>query len=107
MAQYPRLVFHPSHDERTKAEMTLRGYVSGVSIETAPGIHYSVFFYDPVRLGQDLEAEARLGRPWVAEPGMIVLPEVTERAMAQAVESLHSAGYFGHLLPDQAEPGVA
>jgi hypothetical protein len=101
MTQYPRLVFHASHNERTKAEMTLKGYVSHVWVETGPDVRYSVFFYDPVRLGQDLEAEARLGQPYIAEPGMIILPEVTEQAMAEAVVALHATGYFSHLLPDQ------
>ena len=34
-------------------------------------------FYDPVRLQQDLEEEVKAGRPLIAEPGMIVIPEIT------------------------------
>jgi hypothetical protein len=52
-----------------------------------------------VRLAQDLEEEAKWDRPYVAEPGLVVVPTVTRAAMSQAVEQLASTGYFAHLRP--------
>ena len=95
MPQYPYFVFDPCHDERSKEEMTPRGYVSHVYVVTETGQYYPVFFYDPVRLSQDLEENMKNGLyPFVAEPGMIVVPEVTIEAMISAVEILHRGGYF-------------
>ena len=105
MPQYPRVVFHPSHDARSKEEMTDRGYVSHVYVVTKGERYFPVFFYDPLRLGQDLNQEIKLGRPFIAEPGMIVVPEVTLEAMTKAVEALYADGYFDHLVSVQTEPG--
>ena len=98
MTEYPRLLFGDGHDERSKDEMTDRGYVSNVYVETERG-RYPVYFSDPTRLRQDLESEAQWGRPYFAEPGLIVVPEVTVEAMTKAIEALHGDGYFDHLQP--------
>ena len=71
----------------------------GATVELADGTRYPVFFYDPVRLRQDLDADASQGRPYAAEPGMIVLPAVTRAAIRQAVEQLVEDGFFRHLKP--------
>ncbi len=56
-------------------------------------------FYDPVRLSQDLEEDAKFGHPCIAEPGMIVIPEITMERMNQAVAILVAEGYFSNLQP--------
>jgi hypothetical protein len=91
--------FPPDYDEQSEYETPFRGYLSEVVVETADGSRYGVFFFDPVRLGQELELHVRLGRPYVAEPGMIVLPEVTTEAIRDTVEKLDRAGYFNSLKP--------
>jgi hypothetical protein len=53
-----------------------------------------VSFWDPVRLSQDLETYLSLGRACLAEPGMIIIPQVTIGNMQAAVEELHERGYF-------------
>jgi len=86
-------------DERAEWEAESKGWLQGVTVELADGNRYPVFFYDPVRLSQDLEAEASQGRPYAAEPGMIVLPQVTRAAISEAVKQLVGAGFFNHLRP--------
>jgi hypothetical protein len=51
-------------------------------------------FFDPVRLTQELEQEARLGRPFIGEPGLIVVPEVTRKYMETAARTLADEGFF-------------
>jgi hypothetical protein len=105
MPQYPYIVFTPYHDERSKEEMTPRDYVSHVCVVTKADQYYPVFFYDPVCLSQDLEESMKHGLyPFVAEPGLIVIPEVTLEAMTTAVEILYRDGYFDHLLPAPENP---
>jgi hypothetical protein len=43
--------------------------------------------------------DAKAGNPYVAEPGLIVLPEVTLEYMQKAVRRLAQAGFFESLIP--------
>ena len=52
---------------------------------------------------QDLEAETELGVSFLAEPGLIILPEVTYERMENAVRHLWSQGYFESLKSLKAE----
>src|SRR5947209_2988672 len=85
--------------DREAFEARSRGYLSHVFVATADGRLYPVLFYDAVRLQQDLEDEAKHGRPFIADPGMIVLQEVTLEAMQQAVERLANEDVFDYLTP--------
>jgi hypothetical protein len=93
-----KLVFAPCVSERTILEARDRGYLSHVLAEV-DGHCYPVFFYDPVRLGQDLQESAKSGWPIIADPGMIVLPDLTLEAMENAVQRLSQQGFFEHLVP--------
>jgi hypothetical protein len=91
--------FPADFDERAEWEAASKGYLGGVVVELEGGERYPAYFYDPVRLGQDLEADAGCGRPYAAEPGLIVVPEVTPAAIRAAVVGLARDGYFRHLRP--------
>jgi len=97
----PRLVFEGSFDQREAAECQARGYRSHVSAELADGERFPLVFYDPVRLTQDLESEVESGSPCLAEPGLIVLEEVTREKMQAAVNRLAEEGYFDALRPEK------
>jgi hypothetical protein len=88
-----------SFGEQAAYETLCRGFFAGAIVRVADGSRYPVCFYDPIRLGQDLEEEARVGRPYIAERNLIVLPEVTVEAMRAAVETLALQGYFDHAKP--------
>ncbi len=97
---YPRVVFVEDFDERCQIEMTDRGYCSGAVVEAEDGSRYPVFFMHPVRLQQELQAyNETLGERWFAEPGLIIVDEVTLEVMQQAVHHLWNKGYFRHLRP--------
>jgi hypothetical protein len=87
------------YDERAAFETPLKGWFDGASVRLADGACYAVIFYDPVRLAQTLEDDAREGRPFFAEPNLIVLNEVTEENMRAAVDALARQGFFQHLKP--------
>jgi len=98
-----KLVFMPEMDERSLAEARDRGYLSHVFVEIDGIQLIPLFFYDPVRLQQDMQSEAENGRPFIAYPGMIVIPEVTRQAMQQAIENLLQEGYFDYFVPMSRE----
>jgi hypothetical protein len=92
-----RVLFPDWYDELAEVEAEHKGWLQGVSVELADGRRVPVHFYDPVRLGQDLEEDAKWGRPCIAEPGLIVVPAVTREAIRQAVAYLSGTDYFDHL----------
>lgn len=84
---------HP-FDELIAQETETRGYWGLSYVELADGSQHPVAFYDSYRLSQDLEEEARQGRPFIAEKNLIVLQSVTLELMKRAVEQLAKEGFF-------------
>jgi hypothetical protein len=81
-------------DERDEYEMPLRGYCSDVIVELANGNRYPLYFYDPVRLTQTLASDAQEGHPYYAEPGLVVVTEVTPDNIRRAIAGLFKSGFF-------------
>ena len=95
----PELVFQGGFDQREAMECRDRGYRSHVCVKFSTGECYPVVFYDPIRLQQDLDDEAKIGNAFIAEPGLIVVPEVTLDYMHKAVLQLAENGFFDSLRP--------
>ena len=100
---FPKLHFREPLDDKLAWEISSKGWYSGLIVELENGLRFSVFLYDVARLSQDLQSEIGLGRPFIAEPGMIVIPEITEENIRTAVQRLHQEGWFNHLLPINRE----
>ncbi len=98
--EWPVISFPDGFDERWEYEMPLKGYLSRLRVRLDDGRHYLVNLIDPVRLAQDLEVETSCGRPYFAEPGLILLPEVTTRSITEAIHSLWREGFFETLKPE-------
>ena len=69
----PVIKFPDGYDSRGEYEAPARGYLSHVIVQLDNGDRYQMFFYDPVRLQQDLEAEVKSGRGYLAEPNVVAL----------------------------------
>ncbi|MGH7888717.1 MAG: hypothetical protein ACREPG_12685, partial [Candidatus Binatia bacterium] len=98
----PRVILPEGFDERAAFETSLKGWLIA-QVELEDGVCYTVYFSDPIRLQQDLDEKVKLGKPCLAEPGLIVLPEVTVEAIQDAVQFLWEQGFFAYL---KADPGV-
>jgi hypothetical protein len=92
----PRVLFPAGFDERATVETTLKGWLSA-QVELDDGCRYAVYFSDPIRLQQDVDEAVQRGRPCFAEPGLIIVPEVTVQAMQDAVQFLWKQGFFTFL----------
>lgn len=95
----PKLIFPSGFDERSREEMPLRGYLSNALVELQDGSCYPVEFIDPVRLAQEVQDYVRLNIPCYAEPGLIILPEVTLEHIEKAVQHLYDRGFFASFRP--------
>jgi hypothetical protein len=102
MTNLIQLTFKYGWEEKDDEETPMKGYRSDGIVKTPEG-EYPVYFIDPIRLQQDLEAETELGTPFLAEPGLIILPEVTREGMERAVIQLWQKGYFESLKSLKAE----
>jgi hypothetical protein len=96
----PRILALEECDERAAFEMPLKGWLS-TWVEFDDGRRYRVYFSDLIRLQQDLDEQAESGSACFAEPGLIVVREVTVDAIQDAVHFLWKRGYFDDL---KAEP---
>jgi len=93
----PRLLFREDFTERLAFEVEQKGWCGIGVVELPSGERVSVFFYDPIRLAQDLDSDMKSGDAFIAEPGLIVIPRVTRAYMEAAVRRLFEKGYFNHL----------
>ncbi len=99
-----RVRFPDWYDELAEVEAEHKGWLQGVEVELDDGTRYPVTFYDPVRLAQDLAEEAKWDRPFIAEPGLVVIPAVTRAAILLTAEHLTSTGFCSHLRPIPSVP---
>lgn len=96
-ADYPRLVFAHDVDER---DMAPHGYRGDVIVEFAEGESFPVYFYEPDAIREELDGRNRSGfGRFVAEPGLVIIPEICVAAMKSSVLELIEVGYFTHLRP--------
>src|SRR6185369_5339852 len=95
----PKIIFPKGFDERSQHELPLRGCLNNVQVELEDGSRYAVEFIDPVRLAQEVDDYVRLDVPCYAEPGLIILPQVTLESVQKAVRYLHDIGFFDSLKP--------
>jgi hypothetical protein len=98
----PRVLWPAGFDERAVVETPLKGWLSA-TVELDDGCRYAVYFSDPMRLQQDLDEAVRHGKPCFAEPGLIIVPEVTVQAIQDTVQFLWKQGFFASLKADQGE----
>jgi hypothetical protein len=93
----PKLRFAREFTEQDAFEAQSRGYLSHVLADFGGGRLFPLFFYDVERLKQDLEENARHGHAFIADPGMIIVVEITLEAMEQAIDQASREGFFDHL----------
>ncbi|MET0638336.1 MAG: hypothetical protein ABWZ25_20055 [Chitinophagaceae bacterium] len=75
-------------------EVKMKGYCNDILVILPDFTKFKVCFYDPIRLSQDLEDEG-----YIAEPGLIVIKDVTRSNMERTVYELWLDGFFDSLMP--------
>ena len=98
----PQVILPTEFDEQAAAETPLKGWLSA-QVELDDGCRYAVYFSDPIRLQQDVDEAVHEGKPCFAEPGLIIVPEVTVQAIEDAVQFLWKQGFFAALKTEQGE----
>jgi hypothetical protein len=102
--QFPRFYFNFDFNENTIYEINLKGWLGYVWVDFEDGSRYPVFFYNPVSLAQEVERGQKWGYLQIAEPGMIVIPEITIENMKKSITRLIAENFFDHFKPLTQEP---
>jgi acyl dehydratase len=76
-------------------EWEAKGYYSNARMIVS-GRHYRLSFYDPVRLGQEIQSEVERGSIFF-EPNLVVVKSVTRADMERAAEFLALSGQAASL----------
>ena len=98
MTAHLKHILPEGFDERAAQEIEAKGWMS-LMVEAVDGSRYPVYFSDPARLQQDLAAAAEQGKPWFAEPGVVVISHVTLEAITRTIDELWQEGFFVSLCP--------
>ena len=93
------IAFPEGYDDRLEFETPSKGYLRDVVVTLEDGTKYKLFFIDPTRLEQDLQADMASGLDYYAEPGMVILPDVNTETVGKAVSGLWRDGFFRYLKP--------
>lgn len=96
-ADFPRLVFAHDVDDR---DIAPRGYRGDATVEFASGEVFPLYFYEPTAVREELDGRTKweFGR-FVAEPGLVIIPEISVANMKSVVAQLIDIGYFAHYKP--------
>jgi hypothetical protein len=86
-----------------EAWASLKGYYDA-TVQCPDGKKYEVTFYNEARLHSRMLYRKRIGKPWYCPPGLVIVDDVTEEVMEQALAALWEEGWFNHLKPlDETE----
>lgn len=80
-------------------EVESKGWLQG-AIAVIAGRRYSVMFYDPSRLTQDIESELKQNAVFF-ERNLIVVPSVTRTHMEAAIEVIARTGRYIDMTPEE------
>jgi hypothetical protein len=95
--------FPEGYDAQAEFEAPFRGYLPDVIVQLEDSSQRRLSFIDPARLEQSLSSNAQSGRAYYAEPGLVILPEVSTEAIQKAVHGLWEDGYFTRSGREDAE----
>jgi hypothetical protein len=95
--KHATLLLDETYTQRALDEMGERGYLGPVLVGLEDGTKRSVFFIDISRIRSELTIHLERGECAVAEPGMIVIEEVSLDNIEKAIAELWNAGFFSDL----------
>jgi hypothetical protein len=85
-------------DTFDETEVEVKGWFSGAKL-SVDGNHYTLNFYDPVRLGQTVADDLQERRVFF-EPNLVVVKSVTRANMQQAAQALVQSGQVASLIAE-------
>ena len=98
MEAKPEIIFKFDMNSSIEEEISRKGWCNAFIVVLPDKSEYELIFYDPVRLMQDIKATMERTNLF-AEPGLIVIEDVTKKNMEDAVFKIWKAGYFDSLKP--------
>lgn len=85
-------------DKLLQVETEAKGYLQGVRLKVE-GISYTLTFYDPVRLLQDIEEEFKL-HGFFFESNVVAITKVDKESIIRALNSIVDTGVYKDMVRD-------
>lgn len=96
--KYPTVLFKSGFSKIDEFEMPLKGFRPDVVVQLPNGKYCKLYYYDTVRLNQELNSEAmHYFKNFIAEPGLVIVSNLTKEIIESSVNELFEIGYFDHL----------
>lgn len=94
-----QIMFPSEYQGQWEEECAFKGWLSNVLVRFEEGGVYSITFVDLARLGQMLDDQREDGFSCYAEPGLVIVAEVSRVNMKAAVRELARDKFFDSLHP--------
>lgn len=91
------IVLPDDSDDRCLTKATERGYLSHVIVSMHDGSRYPLFFIEPIRIQQDLDRLSKSPPGFLAEIGLVIVPDLDLATLKSVVRNLIDRGYFRYL----------
>ncbi|WP_290096341.1 hypothetical protein [uncultured Duncaniella sp.] len=85
-------------DKLLQAETEAKGYLRGVRLKVG-GTSYTLTFYDPVRLLQDIEEEFKL-HGFFFESNLVTITNVDKKNIINALDNIVDTGTYQDMVKD-------
>ena len=92
------LLVLPADFDEYEWEVKSKGWFAEARLNVS-GKRYRLNFYDPVRLGQEVDDELQRGRVFF-EPNLVIVQSVTRSEMEKAAELMTQSGQASSLIPE-------
>jgi hypothetical protein len=97
-----KLIFPTNRSEIDLIEADMKGYLN-VSVPKSPERSYPLYFYNPFRLGQDLDSELEFGKSCIGLPGTVIVKQIDLPTLEAALAQLDEEQFFDYLKPISQE----
>jgi hypothetical protein len=88
-------------DEKSAFDLAQKSYFNPIIVDLPDRRRVPIHFRDPARLTQDLQTHLKAKKHCIADPTLVVIPQVTAQNMVVAVTELYHTGYFAPLNPTE------
>jgi hypothetical protein len=95
------IVVAGTSDDPELWDINARGYCTHVMVRTSERKCFRLDFYEPCRLAQDIDVQVTQMKDFLAEPEVVVIPDVNREEIVRAVTCLAKTDYFEKRVPTE------
>ncbi|HZF52542.1 MAG TPA: hypothetical protein VE093_28000 [Polyangiaceae bacterium] len=99
-----RIIYPKDYHGQWEEECVFKGWLAGVKVRIEDDRVYALTFVDIHRLAQMLDDQVATGLAHYAEPGLVIVTELTRSNIEASIPHLVSEHFFDALCPIREDP---